>query len=137
MTVAWSRVRVRISTSSGSSTSEWARNSMSSFIRACGSGGLRKLLEQRLHGRRELCALAHPVVAALAVDLDVGRVLLRVVVADLLHRRGARRLQRVRYDDAVERGMGRAATAQANFQHSKSSVLSRIGPAIYRNGRRN
>src|SRR5437764_4121461 len=93
MTVAWSRVRVRISTSSGSSTSEWARNSMSSFIRACGSGGLREFLEQRLHGRRELCALAQPVVDALAVDLDVGRVLLGVVVADLLHRRRARRLR--------------------------------------------
>src|SRR5436305_3791511 len=127
MTVAWSRVRVRISTSSGSSTSEWARNSMSSFIRACGSGGLRELLGQRLHGRRELCALAQPVVDALAVDLDVGRVLLGVVVADLLHRRRARRLQRVGDNDAVERGMGGAAAAQANFQHSRSSGFRKSG----------
>src|ERR1043166_6830965 len=129
MTVAWSRLRVRMSTSSGSSTSDLARNSMSSFTSSCGSGRLRQLLEQRLHGRRELCALAHPVVDALAVDLDVGRVLLWVVVADLLHRRRARRLQRVGDDDAVERGMGRAATAQANLEHSNPQSYE-IGPAM-------
>src|SRR6185369_12816509 len=76
-----------------------------------------ELLEEGLDGRRELSALADPVIDALAVDLDVGGVLLRVVVADLLHNRRARGLQRVGDDDAIERGMGRATTAQANLEH--------------------
>ena len=52
-----------------------------------------------------------------AIDLDVSRVLLRIVMADLLHRGVARGLQRVGNDDAIERRMSRALTAQANLQH--------------------
>src|SRR4051812_17965640 len=66
---------------------------------------LLELLEEGLDGGRELRAFAEPVIDALAVDLHVGRVLLRVVVADLLHNCRARRLQRVGDDDTVERGM--------------------------------
>src|SRR4051794_2080924 len=100
-------------------------NSMSSFI-SCQLPGCRTgngqllslvLLQNRLDRRRELRALREPVVDAGVVDLDVRWVPLRVVVADLLDHRRARSLERVRYDDPVERGMGRAATAQANLQH--------------------
>src|SRR3954451_22790096 len=98
--------------------------------------GLFQLLEEGLDGRRELSALAEPVIDALAVDLDVGGVLLRVVVADLLHDGRARRLQRVGDDDAVERCMGRAATAQANLEHL-TETPSFKGAEYYWNAGRN
>src|SRR5206468_2284820 len=111
----------------------FARNSISGFIRrsldSLRSLGMTRLrvslefLEQRLHGRRELRALAHPVVDALAIDLDVGRFLLRIVVADLLEGRRARRLLRVGNDHAVERRMSGAAAAQTDLQHSVRTPL--------------
>src|SRR5213079_796048 len=89
--MVWSpRSYARVSTASASSTSDLATNSMSSFTL------LRlRLLQEGLDRRRELRSLRHPVVDARAVDLDVRRVLLRVVMADLLDRRRARGLERV------------------------------------------
>src|SRR6266516_2151272 len=111
--MVWSpRSYARVLTASASSTSDLATNSMSSFTL------LRfGLLQDRLDGGRNLGALGNPVVDARAVDLDVRRILLGVVVADLLDRRRARGLQRVGDDDPVEGGVSRAAAAQANLQH--------------------
>src|SRR5438128_1193313 len=78
------------------------------------------LFEQRLHGGGKLRAFAHPVVDALAVDLHISRIFLRIVMSDLLHRRRPRRPQRVGNDDPVERSVRRSSPAQTNLQHSST-----------------
>src|SRR5438132_14005927 len=89
MMVAWSRSWARILTASASSTNDFATNSTSSFMscRLPVAGNLLRLLQQRLDRRRKLRAFAHPVIDAFAVDLHIGWILLRIVMADLLDSR--------------------------------------------------
>src|SRR5438067_2360996 len=101
--MSWSpRSYERVWTASASSTSDLATNSMRSFmscelrVASCESRNqqlLLRLLPQGFHGRRQLRPLRNPVVHPRAIDLDVGRVLFRIVMADLLDRRRARGLQ--------------------------------------------
>src|SRR5204862_1531979 len=102
----------------GSSPRRHRRREPSRRTRPALSLLLRRLLQERLHGRRELRALAHPIVHSRAVDLHVRRILLGVVVADLLDGRRTRRLLRVGHDDPVKRRVAHSAPAQTNFQHS-------------------
>src|SRR5438477_12493478 len=128
---------MRVLTASTSSTSDLATNSTRSFMLSSRAAQTARdpllfgllLLQDRLHGGGQLRALADPVIDALAVDLHVSGVLLRIVVADLLHGRRARRPQRVRDHDAIERRVGGPAASQANLPH-KYLVVRCVVPFV-------
>src|SRR5262249_27458987 len=124
-------------TASGSSTSRRTRNSANdresygwaSLVSVDGCASLMSglddalLLEQGLDRARRLRAALQPVLGTIGVDLDQGRLELRVVAPDVLERGTVARRPGVGDDDAVDRILLGADPGEADLQHALLPLL--------------
>src|SRR6476661_858010 len=113
-------------TALGSATSARARNSSRSRTARLAAGGLDALgAKQRRDGPRRLGALLQPVLGAIAVDRDQGRVRLRVVLADRLDRAAVARRARIGHDDPPDRVLLGSDSSQAYANHRPGRLAGR------------
>ena len=75
------------------------------------------LLEQHADRVGGLCAVGEPLLRLFGVDLNKGGLLRRVIGADFFNETAVAGKAAVSYDNAVERALLGAQTAQTNLNH--------------------